>query len=68
MKITAKTKLKIGDVVSIGDGPGMTVDTIGRSYVLCMWFGINTRAQWTGPHRRRFSRKKITHVWRESAR
>ena len=68
MKITAKTKLKIGDVVSLGDGPAMTVETIGRAHVRCMWFGINDRAQWTGPYLRRFRRDRITHVWRGSAR
>jgi hypothetical protein len=42
----------------------MTVEKCDGDRIHCIWFGIDARARWTGPHRRRFLRKEIVFVRR----
>jgi uncharacterized protein YodC (DUF2158 family) len=58
--------MKVGDVVYLRkSGVAMTVDKRDGDHVACIWFGINARADWTGPHRRRFHRSEVTRSIRQ---
>ncbi len=49
--------MKTGDVVySRMSGVPMTVESCNAARVTCIWFGINARADWTGPHSKQFRR------------
>lgn len=61
--MTKTAKLNVGDVVRRKpDGPPMTVESCDDGRVTCLWFGINSHGNWTGPHRRRFRRQEIEKV------
>ena len=58
--------MKVGDVVYLKDsGVPMTVEKRDGDRITCIWFGINSRANWTGPHRRCFQRGEITRSVRQ---
>lgn len=40
-------------------GAPMTIEECDGDRVICVWFGIDQYARWTGPYRRRFRRGEI---------
>ena len=51
--------MKTGDIAYSRDGVPMTVESCNGIHTVCMWFGIDAKANWTGPHRRRFRRRDL---------
>ena len=52
--------MKVGNVVySRMSGVPMTVESCDATGAVCIWFGINARADWTGPHSKRFRRDDL---------